>query len=132
MKQLIGAVTALVLGIILIVFGFVSRHKQNDYTETDAVITNIETEPGTGDESDTHRVFVKYTVDGKEYNEELDSYKSSYRIGDTIKVKYDPADPGNVTSSGFFIVIILFVIGGILTLGSGIYLIAGAFFLFKK
>ncbi len=132
MKQLIGTIIALVFGIVLIVLGFVTKHKQSDYTETTATITNIETEPGAGDEADSHRVFVKYTVDGKEYNEELDNYKSSYSVGDTIKVKYNPENPSDVTSSGYFVVIILFVIGGILTLGSGIYLIAGTFFLFKK
>ena len=51
MKQLILAISGLIFGIILIVFGFVQKHKQSDYTETTAEITEITVEAGTGDDS---------------------------------------------------------------------------------
>ena len=132
MKQLILAISGLIFGIILIVLGFVQKHKQSDYTETTAEITEITVEAGTGDDSDTHHVYVKYTVDGKEYNEELDEYSSKYKVGKSVKIKYNPDNPADITSSGNIPMIICFVSGILLTLGSGIFLGAGAYYVFKK
>ena len=111
MKQLILAISAFIFGIILIVLGFVQKHKQSDFTETTAEITEITVEAGAGDESDTHHVYVKYTVDGREYNEELDEYSSKYKVGKSVKIKYNPEDPADITASGKVPMIICFVFG---------------------
>ena len=132
MKQLIGAVLGLLFGIVLLVLGFVQKNKQDNYTETTAEIVQIDIEPGAGDESDTYHVFVKYTVDGMEYKEELDESRSSYRVGDTVKIKYNPKDPSDLTASGRWAMVICFIIGGIMTLGFGAYLCFGAFYIFKR
>lgn len=132
LKQLLGAIIGLIMGIILIVCGFYNKNKQDNYTETTAVITKIDIEEGVGDESDTYNIFVKYTVDDKEYNEKLDESSSSYSVGDEVKIKYNPSDPTDITSSSKWIVLICFIAGALLTLGSGLYLGIGLYYVVKK
>ncbi len=132
MNKIIGSVIGLILGIILLFCGFITRVKVNTYTETEAEITKIEFEAGAGDESDTYHNFVKYTVDGKEYNVEMDDKSSGYSVGDKVKIKYNPSDPGDTTTASNLLVILLFVGGALMTLGFGIYLAAGFYFAFLR
>lgn len=124
------AIGFLVFGIIVLVLGiYMNFFKGKDYVETTATITKIEEiDLGTdadGDPEYDHKVYVKYTVDGKEYSGESDFYQSSYNEGDEITIFYNPDDPSQITgdSKGFGIYVI--VVGIVLILGSVVMFIRG-------
>lgn len=102
---------ALAVGVLFFVLGFHTLHLRKVYTETTAVITDIQVDYGVGDEDDEHEVYVSYTVDGTEYEEELDEYTAGMSVGDEVGIMYDPADPGEIISAGAFGVILQFVVG---------------------
>ena len=107
-------------GVILIIFSifvFYVVCSSQGYTETEAVVTRTELyeEPGESTESDETEadifdvfgnsrdkkstVYVKYTVDGIEY-EEVYGVFAGYKEGDKIKVFYDPNDPKTLVQPG--------------------------------
>ena len=57
----------------------------------------------------------KYTVDGKEYTNQLNSYDPSYKVGGEVAIKYDPKDPTKLTS-GFGFGIYIMIAGGVILL----------------
>ena len=106
-----------VLGsLIFLIGGSVKMVKVNTYPKTSAKITKIETvETAEPDEPDSYKAFVKYYVNGKGYEAELDNYKSSYREGEEILIRYDPEDPTDITAMS--------------TLSASVVIAAGALFL---
>lgn len=119
------------VGIILIVFSilvFMSVDKSKNYIKTDAVVTKTELyeeaytdEEGNYNEA-TYNVFVKYTVDGTEYEEEY-GISTGYKKGDKVTIYYNPKNPKQITGSKNVIlpIIILsvgiaFLIGGIVSI----------------
>ncbi|MBQ7153213.1 MAG: DUF3592 domain-containing protein [Clostridia bacterium] len=91
-------------------FGFV---RTNGYEKTAAVITDLEK-----DSSDPENVFwypvVKYTVNGTEYERKLDSNVNNAKIGDEIKIKYDPADPQKAYLDSPGMIVYLIAAGGVI------------------
>lgn len=87
------------LGLILLVGGLVSliifsvafSVDSKATSETTAEITKI-TQTTIGEDI-TYNVFVKYTIDGTEYNVELGAYAPTYAVGKIITIQYDPANP---------------------------------------
>ena len=82
------------------------------FESTTAVIARIEEDESfaSADPGDKqYTTYVTYTVDGKEYTEDLGSYAPGYTVGKEVKVKYDPADPATVrdASLGFSLYFIL-------------------------
>lgn len=101
-----------VMGVLAIVFGVLLTSSRNgDFVETQAVITEIRS---TGE--DSGEVYVSYTADGKEYNSLLDSYSTSYKVGDSLTVRYDPADPTVIQTPAGIISFILFGAGAVMLL----------------
>ena len=102
-------------GIILIIFSififYIVVSSQDYYAETDAVVTRTELyEDPEGSAEDIFDVFsnsrdkkstvyVKYTVDGIEY-EEVYGILVGYKEGDKIKICYDPNDPKTLVQPG--------------------------------
>ncbi len=83
----------LVLSLIVIVIGVWQVFFQgHGYVKTKATIVSIEKNDLSADE-DNYDVMVSFTVDGKEYSGLLDTYSPSYKVGKTVAIKYDPADP---------------------------------------
>ena len=90
-------------GIILLIFGLVSVGSVKDarnFIQTDAVISRAELYQEAYDEKGEHHeaeydVYVKYTVNGREYESEL-GILSGIKVGDAMKVYYNPADPSEV------------------------------------
>ena len=89
--------------IIFIIFGLVTMGKITDarnFKEVSAVVTKTElyqeayVEDGKQHDAE-YEVYVKYTVNGKEYESEL-GIMSGVKTGDAMKVYYNPADPGEV------------------------------------
>ena len=125
-RFLIGA------GIILIIFGCIVRSFAKDnanYIKTYAVVTKTELFEEADGENDTealYTVYVKYTVDGTEYEEEYGVF-SGYKVGDQVTISYDPknpaeiAQPGNNKLEGY-----LFILAGVAALAAGIVSLARA------
>ena len=90
-------------GIILLIFGLVSFGSIKDarnYIQTDAVISKAELYQEAYDKNGEHHeaeydVYVKYTVNGRTYESEL-GILSGVKVGDAMKVYYNPADPSEV------------------------------------
>lgn len=116
------------LGILLIVFGtamFIINTKNENYIKTEAVVTKAElVEPEHTDIDGntveaTYKVFVKYTVDGKEYNEELGELSGSYRINEKMTIYYNPDDPSQITQTKSKIIPIVMIALGCVSLVYG-------------
>ena len=105
-----------VLAIIAIITGiYLTFFHSRGFVKTDAVIVSLEQTTGGADEDDMYLPTVEYTVDGKTYTGTLDVASGSYKVGKTIKVMYDPADPSVVHSGGGFGLYVLFT--GVAILG---------------
>ena len=116
------------LGIFLIVFGifmFIINKNNQNYIKTDAYVSKTElVQESYIDENNntvdaTYKVFVKYTVDNKEYDTELGEL-SNIKKGDKITIYYDPNDPNNITQTKSLILPFVFIIGGIVSLVGGV------------
>lgn len=108
------ALVALVAGVYFTFF------QSAGYVDGKATIVSIEEDPNyipDPDKTDDKQYIVTatYTVDGKEYTRVLDSYSPSYKVGGTVDIKYDPKDPGKVTS-GFGFGIYIMIAGGVILL----------------
>lgn len=115
------------LGIILIIFGcfmFISINNTKNYIKTDAIVSKTELyeeEHYDGDihQDATYKVFVKYTVDGKEYNEEYGIFME-YKEGDKVTISYNPLNPSEIAQPINIFFPIALLIGGLLSLTIGI------------
>ncbi|MBQ4381189.1 MAG: DUF3592 domain-containing protein [Oscillospiraceae bacterium] len=106
--KIFAAVLALVLlgaGVYLNFF-----HSQG-FVKTTATIVDVEAVQEA--DSNTYRATVEYTVDGKTYRQELDQQSSSYAVGKTVEVLYNPANPAEVHAGGI-LPIILMIVGAVL------------------
>ena len=91
-------------GVLLLVFGFVvlrTVDTRQGYPQTDTIVTRTELYEEAHDEGDswqeaTYRVFVKYTVDGQEFEEELGILKEM-KAGEIVRIDYNPADPRDIS-----------------------------------
>ena len=115
-------------GLILIICGviFFNANRQNqDYEKTEATVIDVELEQEAGTDSEgnhvdaSYTVKVKYTVDGKEYEAELNGVGKS-DVGDKMDIFYDPEDPSRVTMTKSLILPMAIIAGGIAMLAGGI------------
>ena len=85
-------------GLFFIGLGFKNYSDQKSGVKVEAVVTKIETETRMDADGLTteEMVYVRYVVDGKEYNERLNFFSGSYKEGDEIVVLYDPQKPSYV------------------------------------
>ena len=116
------------LGIILIVFGvimFMINKENQNYIEIEAVVSKTELAEEAHYDNDnnyveaTYIVYVKYTVDGKEYDEELGEL-SGYKKDQKVTIYYNPQDPSKITQTKSLILPIVFVVAGVVSLVGGI------------
>ena len=115
-------------GIFLIIFSillFVIDNQNKNYIKTEAVVSKIKLaeEEHTDSEGNhleaTYTVFVKYTVEGKEYEEEL-GILSGYKEGDKVIITYNPSDPSQISQPSSIILAIGVLLAGIASLVGGI------------
>ena len=83
------ALSLIVLGIGVWQTFFVGR----GFIKTEATIVSIEESETSTDDETSYDVTVRYTVDGQEYTGLLNSYSPTYKVGKTVAVRYNPADP---------------------------------------
>ena len=93
------------------------------YKNWEAVITDIiiENESAVDEEDYIYKTYVKYEIEGKTYEEELGYYASGMKVGDTVKIKYDPYDPSNIYHEGSRTVSYIMIGAGIVSVLLGIY-----------
>ena len=115
-------------GLILIIFGvfmFVVNTKNQNYIETEAVVTDVEIAQEEYIDTDGNRVdatynaYVKYTVDGREYNGKFENV-AKYNVGDKMKMYYNPEDPTQITQTKSLILPIVIITLGIASFTGGI------------
>lgn len=107
---------AAVIAVIALAFGIYSTFIQSaGYEKTTATILSIEKDQESASDDDSYIVTARYTVDGKEYTNVLDSYSPSYKEGGTVEVRYNPDDPNQITS-GFAIGVYAMVVGAVILL----------------
>ena len=116
------------LGVILIVFGtvlFVMNSKNQNYVQVESTVTKIELAEEAYTDADgnqvdaTYDATVKYTVEGKDYETTLNNV-GKYKVGEKVKIYYNPKDPSQVTMTKSVILPIAIIIGGIVAFVAGI------------
>ena len=115
-------------GIILIVFGvvFFGASKRNQhYKQTSAQVTSVTLEEAASTDVNgnrteaTYTLGIRYTVDGKEYENDL-SGMSKREAGDRIVIYYDPDDPNMITQTKSLIIPLVIIAAGIGSVVAGI------------
>ena len=115
-------------GIILIVFGvvFFGASKRNQhYKQTSAQVTSVTLEEAASTDVNgnrteaTYTLGIRYTVDGKEYENDL-SGMSKREAGDRIVIYYDPDDPNMITQTKSLSIPLVIIAAGIGAVVAGI------------
>lgn len=113
-----GSILFAIVGAIFIVAGlniFISSIEfKKVAVEGTAIITNIQ-EYRDSDGDISYKVFVKYTVDGTEYNKQLNVYSIDMTVGKEIVIYYNPASPTVIQTSGQDSIGLIFAGIGLLT-----------------
>lgn len=105
-----------------IIFGAVSgvvnyKHQQFMETATSTTATIIDiTHNRDFDNNREGRVYIKYSVNSKEYIRILDYYTSSMQIGDEVTIFYQSDLPENIAYKTNIIVIIFAILGTVFSL----------------
>ena len=126
LKKMLFSLVAVAGGVIFIVFGAVTMKEMKNFTRVDAVVEHVQREwVPNGDGSDTQEIsiYVRYTVDGKEYVEELQNTKTNLHEGDQITVLYNPEKPSEVSGASKGGAALQFAVGGVFAL-AGLFSLA--------
>ena len=123
------------IGLILMVvsiFVFRAVDHTSDFKKVDAVVSRLE--PAEAEYTDnegqhhdaTDTVYMKYTVDGKEYEEEYGVF-SGYKVGEKKTISYNPLNPMEIAQpTGIWLPIVMLGGGAALFAGGIISLIRAA------
>ena len=115
-------------GIALLAFGIVTLIidiKNQNYIEVDAVVSKADLYEEAHTDADgttvdaTYTVYVKYTVDGKEYETEL-GVLSGYKKDQKIKIYYNPKNPKEITQTISLVLPIVMIVGGAAAIVGGV------------
>lgn len=115
-------------GLILIIFGiivFMININNKNYIETEAIVSKVELIEEAYTDSDgnrveaTYNITVKYTVQEKEYEEVLGGLPA-YKVGDKMKIYYNPSDPSQITQTKSLILPLVIIALGIVSFVGGI------------
>lgn len=119
MNKKVAAIIAVVLGLALVGFGvYLQFFQTKGFKQTDATITRIDKNwraynNETMEDEYDYDVYVKYTVDGKEYEGKADTYDESYAEGKEITVFYNPSNPAEIHGDSGIVSYFLMGIGAI-------------------
>ena len=98
--------------IVLAAGVYVTFFQSRGFAKTTAEIVDVRLD--STNESVVYYPIVEYVVGGKTYTAELDSGSSSYRLGQTLSIRYDPSNPSVVHAEGSIGLILMIVSGAIL------------------
>ncbi|MBE6835058.1 MAG: DUF3592 domain-containing protein [Ruminococcaceae bacterium] len=119
--KIIISIALLVSGIVVIVLGFGNMKKIKNFPEITATVTNVEISYSTdseGSTTETQTVTVKYTVDGKEYEEILQYSPDGLEEGEEIVARYNPEKPEEITTVTKGTSYIMIAIGAVLVVAA--------------
>ena len=128
------------VGIILIVFSifmFISNNKTKNYPKVEAEVSKLElyqeaTTDAEGNSVDAvYTVYVKYTVNGVEYEEEYGQF-SGFEVGDKKTLVYNPDNPKEISDPPSLLFAIIFLVLGIGFTAGGIISAVKAVKKYKK
>lgn len=116
--ELITAIMFTLIGGIFAALGIFLHSENSKFMETalstEATITRIDSHYDSIDEETEYDVFVRFDVDGKIYNGELNMYHVGMQEGGTTTIYYNPNNPSDFRSSGSSFGTLLFAgIGGL-------------------
>jgi len=100
----LGRAKTVILGLVFVLVGcFItywmagSAKETKDYPTTEATIVFIDKTYDYTTENYDYTVYIDYSVGGTDYtNVEFPQYKSSYKYGAQITIKYNPDDPSTI------------------------------------
>ena len=122
---LIFGLSWLVSGLIMFVVGILICIETFDYSdkiETTGVISQII--PYTDSDGDkSYHVYIKYYVNGDEYNSEFGGYSSSYYVGKEIKIYYDKNNVDEIGDKSLDLLFLMFPGFGLSFMGVGVILL---------
>ena len=116
-------------GLLITIFGIVVLSinlKNQNYVKTEATISKVDLveEAHTDANGDvvqaTYKVTVKYTVDGKDYEEELGDMPGEYKVGNKMTIYYNPKNPKEITQTISLVLPIVMIVGGVAAFAGGI------------
>lgn len=98
------------IGAIFVVIGLAISGNIFSYAnkiDTVGIITEI-TSYTTTDNGINHKVYVSYTVEGKEYESMLNGYSSEFYEGKEIEIYYDKDNPGKIGVKSLDLLFLIF------------------------
>ena len=108
MKKIIGIVLGIacvVIGIVIMISHFNAKKTQT--AETTATVVRIDSEMELDEDNIETRYYtpvVKYSVNGKEYEEQLPNSRTTssteYKEGQEVTIQYNPDKPEELSSKG--------------------------------
>lgn len=116
------------LAVVSIVFGCLSIGpvaRRLDYPRTEATVTRVELYEAEYSDGDTHydatyTIYVKYTVDGVEYEEEYGIFPEM-KVGQTVTINYNPDDHRDIGQPNSMLLPYGMIAGGVAALAVGIF-----------
>ncbi len=117
-RKLVAVILPIFISVILIVIGFILYDNSLKFdkrgVKTDAVIVRIDEKRDSDGDYD-HIVYVRYTVNGREYITMLGTYTSSMYVGKTVPILYMPNNPSDIIYGKLtkFPAIVFIVMGGV-------------------
>ena len=104
---------------------FISDKNNKDFIKVEAVVSNtkLTKEETIDDEGNTdpamYDIYVKYEVDGKEY-ENLLGEMFEHKVGEKINIVYNPANPNEIAQPASLVFNLVFLVGGIASVAAGV------------
>ena len=123
-KRMLERIILVLLAVAgLAVFGagvYFRFFRDRGYAKTEAVIEKIEQiyagEDEDGRSKYDYEVYVRYTVDGREYHEKIADYESGFKEGKTITLLYNENDPLDVHTESKTAGTVMMIAGPVVTL----------------
>ena len=107
------------------IFVFMAVDHTKGFVKTEAVVSQMVlyeeayTDSEENDQPATYRIFVKYTVDGTEYENEL-GILTGYKIGTKITICYNPSNPNEISQPNNLVLPIAILVAGLASFVGGI------------
>jgi hypothetical protein len=103
-KTTIMLIIGIIVGFALLVFGFKLRNTKDVHSgNVQATISNADCKQSTTVQKNTVInsinciLKIKYTVDGKDYDNTINTSGQTYSQNQTLAIRYDPSNPYNIT-----------------------------------
>ena len=101
------------LGIYFVVMQF---SEYSGKKETTAIITRVSKKYSNDINNDvSYKIFVKYEIDGKEYQSSFGGYVIGFKPGKKVKIYYDPKNPEKIGNKSIDNMVLMFPVIGLIT-----------------